>query len=234
MTDFARISIPKPPLGGKSTVLREDGIFLLEEGPGLCWHVVCGHAGMHGFSVWDTQRQGSELIFVRELFSLNPSYLGVWHLNSGFQFGLAIKSMSSKDAHAHAPAITPCWMLKSDGSRTPETTKQNLTLNLEKGPSKIIITPNDCVLYEVLVPQMGRASVIFRDGTGREVFATPQGVNGSFLLEQVFCQGGFSIEVDTFVAMALSLVWHDINVVVSTKESDKNVRSDEPSRSRRS
>lgn len=210
MTDFKRIAIPKPPLGGKSTVLREDGIFLLEEGPGLCWHVICGHAGMHGFSVWDAQRQGSELVFVRELFSLNPSYLGVWHLNSGFQYGLAIKSMSAKDAHVHAPSITPCWMLKSDGNKASAGAKKSVNLDLEPGATKRIITTNDCLLYSVMVQQMGRASVSFKDNTGRELFATPQGVNGSFLLEQVYCQGGFSIEVDSHIAMSMVLTWNEV------------------------
>lgn len=223
MKDYKRLAIPKPPIGGKSTVIRDDGTFLLEEGPGLIWHVLCSHAGMHGFEVWDAQLQDGDLKLARQLFTMNPGYLGVWHLNAGFQFGLAIKSVSSQGAHPHAPTLAPVWMAKTDRLLAGLGEKHNQTFHLEKGATKRVIEFKDCVLYEVLIPQMGRGSIHFFDGTGRELCATPQGVNGSFLFEQVFCKDGFSIEVDTHVPMSVSLVWHD---TVSAEPGDQRSQVD--------
>ncbi len=48
-----RIELPLPPLGGKCWVLREKGLFVLEEGPGVLRTIACTHAGAGNLEALD-------------------------------------------------------------------------------------------------------------------------------------------------------------------------------------
>jgi hypothetical protein len=210
--NFTRIVVPKPPIGGKSYVLHDSGLFLLEEGPGLIWHAICHYIGGVGFSVWDVQRQGDDLVRVHKMFEMHPSYLGVWHLNAGFQHGLAFDIPRHVGTEAvRAPHVTPIWMAKSNVREARGVQRQQF-FEL-KGHERRVVTPRDCQLYSVEIVQMGRPPVHFEDGNGNRLFSTPEGVNGSFVVEHVGCTGGLTITVDTPVAMSVLLVWYEMDAV---------------------
>lgn len=48
-----RIIVPAPPMGGKSFLLKEKGLFVLEVGPGTLRTIACTHAGAGALEVID-------------------------------------------------------------------------------------------------------------------------------------------------------------------------------------
>src|SRR5690349_2652257 len=48
-----RIIVPAPPMGGKTWVLKQKGLFVLEVGPGTLRTIACTHAGSGALEVLD-------------------------------------------------------------------------------------------------------------------------------------------------------------------------------------
>lgn len=203
--NYERAVVPKPPIGGKIWTVKQPGLFLLEDGPGLIWHALVTHLGSTGFELWDAQRQGDQIQLTRELFGMNPSFLGVWHLNAGFQHGLALR-VGAGAGHVICPRVSVVWMRQGKTGAVEVGPRQHKTVTLGR-KSDVVVTDSDCILYEILVPPTGRPPVVVKDGTGRELFGTPSGVNGSFCVEHVFCKGGFRLSVDTDLPVDVTSIW---------------------------
>jgi hypothetical protein len=212
--DFKRVVIPKPPVGGKSAVFQEPGLFLLEEGPGLIWHLCCMHTGANGAELYDVQlsEDGKDLVTARQMFSLSPPVLGVWHLNVGFQFGLALRVHKSSNPHAGggvAGLFVPVWMAKgsSDAAWKGRVRKEKTIEG--SGQIREVLSTRDSVLYQAQVIMSGMGPARVKDGTGRLLWEAPKGVAGSFVLEHVFAKDGLKLEVDSNVSVRLTLTWYE-------------------------
>lgn len=214
MNEYKRVVIPKPPVGGKSAVFQESGTFVLEEGPGLIWHLCCMHTGSNGAALYDAaiDPETGELRISRQMFDLSPPVLGVWHLNIGFQFGLVLKV--HKSSNPHAPGVpglwVPVWMAKSNGEPAAAKGRVQKTKIVEgQGKIREVLSTRDSVLYQAQVTLAGLGPMRVFDGTGRQLFEAPKGIAGSFVLEHVFAKDGLRIEVDSPVAVRLTLTWYE-------------------------
>ena len=208
-TQYTRIVIPKPPIGGKSTILRGAGLYVLEEGPGLVWHLLCMHAGDVGITLYDGVVDANGVVqHARRLFELTPALLGVWHLNVGFQFGL-VAHIPRHSGHVvgNAGCMVPVWMAKGD--MTAKRGEMHTKTLEGTGSIREVVTSKDALLYQAQVTMAGLGPAHIFDGTGRELWQAPAGIVGSFTLEQVFCRDGIRVAIDSAVAARLTLTWYD-------------------------
>lgn len=84
---LTRVEIPEPIIGGKGWCIEGVGNFLLEEGPGVLRAIGITHTGSSYITIYD----GLTISGARPLFRANPTVLGHWMLDLGFNEGLCIE-----------------------------------------------------------------------------------------------------------------------------------------------
>lgn len=114
-----RILIEQPPMGGKAFLLRQKGMFVLEEGPGMLQTLNITHAGGGELMVYDgvPNKDGffpDERLTEtdpkyhtsngRVFYHFSPVYMGAWMSNAGFKHGLTVVALGS-DVPAFATIV---------------------------------------------------------------------------------------------------------------------------------
>ena len=84
---LTRIELPEPIVGGKGWCVEGIGNFLLEEGPGVLRAIACTHTGSSYLTIYD----GLTLAEARPLFRMQPTVLGHWMVDLGFNEGLILE-----------------------------------------------------------------------------------------------------------------------------------------------
>jgi len=111
MPAFINIDLPVPSIGGKCWLLNAKGIFVLERGPGTLRTIACTHAGSGAllaidgipnedgfFDGADPDRRPDQMpvdiesaaFNGRAFYYANPTVMGSWMLDAGFEFGLTV------------------------------------------------------------------------------------------------------------------------------------------------
>ena len=116
------IEIDTPALGGKTWLLQEKGLFILERGQGSFGTFACTHAGSGGITAYDgipdengffpefEGEEGSKEWWMRpgrEIYRAMPVVMGSWWINGGFFHGLTIWCHGGRDTEP--PIGTLVW-----------------------------------------------------------------------------------------------------------------------------
>lgn len=131
------IRVKKPLIGNKVYLIKERGLFVLEEGACSIRGMACTHAGSGGIVVYDgvprtdghfeappeelfkvdlyeTEEQRAQALKDwednrdgREIYYAHPAVMGMWMLDGGCNHGLTI--MSSGEHSATPPVLTITW-----------------------------------------------------------------------------------------------------------------------------
>lgn len=86
--NLTRVTIPEPIIGGKGLCLEGLGNFLLEEGPGVLRAIAITHTGSSYLTIYDGLDVTSSS---RPLFRANPTVLGHFMCDVGFNNGLTVE-----------------------------------------------------------------------------------------------------------------------------------------------
>lgn len=189
-----RIVVAKPPIGAKAWVMDRKGRFILEEQPGNLLHLTCTHAGEGGILASDLDG--------RPLLRLQPSAMGVWHMNGGFHHGLVIEN--SGNAPNLSAIATVVWYSRPD--KQSELVYSERRSQVLSGGLTMLET-RDCVLYCVLITQGGAGEIEITNGKGRMLWKIPSLFRGSFVLEHVFAEGGLVAKVNARGPVDVTVTW---------------------------
>jgi len=114
-----RVKLADPPIGGKSFLIRQKGVFVLEEGPGMLQICNITHGGAGEMSIYDgvpgeTGHFPDEMMAEshekfgqhngRAFSQFSPVYMGAWMMNAGFVHGLTV-IMEGSDVPAFATLV---------------------------------------------------------------------------------------------------------------------------------
>lgn len=108
-----RIIVPDPVIGGKPFLIRERGIYVLEEGPGMLQTCNITHGGSGEIDIIDGIPDQNGLFKGSEpgedgccFSSFSPAYMGCWMMNAGFNHGLTVRVSANSGV---TPFATLVW-----------------------------------------------------------------------------------------------------------------------------
>ncbi len=147
MIGVTHVILPDPPIGSKIACFRKFGIYVLERGPGLWRALSCTHAGSGVVSIYDgipdeqgffeeenltaeNPRYGQEN--GRVIHYANPSIMGMWMYDGGFQHGLTMKIAGQHEAVA--PVVTLTWIPFKPSVRKPKPEAEQCTTKSGSSP----------------------------------------------------------------------------------------------------
>jgi hypothetical protein len=100
--------IPEPIIGGKCWVPDAFGKFLLQEGPGILRCIAITHTGSGALTLYDGVRFHYHKLQAFTKFRANPTVLGHFMLDAGFNDGLILELEGSRSL----PCASIVWVPK--------------------------------------------------------------------------------------------------------------------------